>query len=76
MSVADDLIAKAERREALFGIVGLGYVGLPLAVELAKAFGKLSETGWKVGAVGSTGAVALLFDEKGRYSERNNVPKN
>ena len=28
---------KAERREALFGIVGLGYVGLPLAVELAKA---------------------------------------
>jgi UDP-N-acetyl-D-glucosamine dehydrogenase len=37
MSVADDLIAKAERREALFGIVGLGYVGLPLAVELAHA---------------------------------------
>jgi UDP-N-acetyl-D-glucosamine dehydrogenase len=27
----------AERREALFGIVGLGYVGLPLAVELANA---------------------------------------
>ena len=37
MSVADDLIVKAERREALFGIVGLGYVGLPLAVELAHA---------------------------------------
>ncbi len=37
MSVAQDLIAKAERREALFGIVGLGYVGLPLAVELADA---------------------------------------
>ena len=37
MSIAKDLIAKAERREALFGIVGLGYVGLPLAVELAKA---------------------------------------
>ena len=32
-----DLIGKAERREALFGIVGLGYVGLPLAVELANA---------------------------------------
>jgi UDP-N-acetyl-D-glucosamine dehydrogenase len=31
------LIGKAQRREALFGIVGLGYVGLPLAVELAKA---------------------------------------
>ena len=37
MSVAQDLIARAERREPLFGIVGLGYVGLPLAVELADA---------------------------------------
>jgi UDP-N-acetyl-D-glucosamine dehydrogenase len=37
MSVASELIATAERREALFGIVGLGYVGLPLAVELADA---------------------------------------
>ena len=37
MSIAQDLIGKAERREALFGIVGLGYVGLPLAVELANA---------------------------------------
>jgi UDP-N-acetyl-D-glucosamine dehydrogenase len=37
MDVAHELIRKAERREALFGIVGLGYVGLPLAVELAKA---------------------------------------
>jgi UDP-N-acetyl-D-glucosamine dehydrogenase len=37
MSVTRDLIAKAESREILFGIVGLGYVGLPLAVELARA---------------------------------------
>jgi len=37
MDVAQELIRKAERREALLGIVGLGYVGLPLAVELAKA---------------------------------------
>jgi UDP-N-acetyl-D-glucosamine dehydrogenase len=37
VTVATDLIGKAERREALFGIVGLGYVGLPLAVELANA---------------------------------------
>jgi UDP-N-acetyl-D-glucosamine dehydrogenase len=35
--MADALIEKAARREALFGIVGLGYVGLPLAVELASA---------------------------------------
>ncbi|MGH7580951.1 MAG: nucleotide sugar dehydrogenase, partial [Gemmatimonadales bacterium] len=37
MAIAQQLIEKAQRREALFGIVGLGYVGLPLAVELAKA---------------------------------------
>jgi UDP-N-acetyl-D-glucosamine dehydrogenase len=37
MSFADDLIGKAERREVLFGVVGLGYVGLPLAFELIQA---------------------------------------
>jgi UDP-N-acetyl-D-glucosamine dehydrogenase len=37
MSIAQDLITKAERRQIQFGIVGLGYVGLPLAVELAQA---------------------------------------
>jgi UDP-N-acetyl-D-glucosamine dehydrogenase len=31
------LLAKAEDRSAVFGIVGLGYVGLPLAVEVAGA---------------------------------------
>ncbi len=37
MSIVHELLGKAERREALFGIVGLGYVGLPLAIELARA---------------------------------------
>jgi UDP-N-acetyl-D-glucosamine dehydrogenase len=37
MTIAQELVGKAERREVLFGIVGLGYVGLPLAVELARA---------------------------------------
>ncbi|MGH7702592.1 MAG: nucleotide sugar dehydrogenase [Gemmatimonadales bacterium] len=37
MTIRQELIAKAETREALFGIIGLGYVGLPLAVELANA---------------------------------------
>jgi UDP-N-acetyl-D-glucosamine dehydrogenase len=37
MTISQDLISKAERRQLLFGIVGLGYVGLPLAVELAQA---------------------------------------
>jgi UDP-N-acetyl-D-glucosamine dehydrogenase len=34
---ADSLIERIERRDIVFGIVGLGYVGLPLAVELARA---------------------------------------
>ncbi len=37
MTTAAELIKKAEKRETLFGIIGLGYVGLPLAVELANA---------------------------------------
>jgi UDP-N-acetyl-D-glucosamine dehydrogenase len=37
MTLADDLIARAEARDITFGIVGLGYVGLPLAVELCRA---------------------------------------
>ena len=37
MSFADDLIRKAEQREVLFGVMGLGYVGLPLAYELIRA---------------------------------------
>lgn len=37
MPFAAELIKKAESRDALFGIIGLGYVGLPLAVELASA---------------------------------------
>jgi len=36
-SPADVLLAKARDRSALVGIVGLGYVGLPLAVEFARA---------------------------------------
>jgi UDP-N-acetyl-D-glucosamine dehydrogenase len=34
---AETLLNRIKRREARAGIVGLGYVGLPLAVELAKA---------------------------------------
>jgi len=37
MTPAETLIAKAADRSAVFGVVGLGYVGLPLAVELATA---------------------------------------
>jgi UDP-N-acetyl-D-glucosamine dehydrogenase len=35
--VADSLLKKIENREAKVGVVGLGYVGLPLAVEFASA---------------------------------------
>jgi UDP-N-acetyl-D-glucosamine dehydrogenase len=36
-SVLDALIAKIEGRQAVAGVIGLGYVGLPLAVELARS---------------------------------------
>jgi UDP-N-acetyl-D-glucosamine dehydrogenase len=37
LSPRDALLAKARDRSALFGTVGLGYVGLPLAMELVRA---------------------------------------
>ena len=37
MGYEQDLIAKAQSRSAVMGVIGLGYVGLPLAVELAEA---------------------------------------
>ncbi|MFE8701701.1 nucleotide sugar dehydrogenase [Cytobacillus sp. FJAT-54145] len=37
MSAYETLVKKIENKEAVIGVVGLGYVGLPLAVEKAKA---------------------------------------
>ena len=37
MRAEDLLLQKAENKSAVFGVMGLGYVGLPLAVELADA---------------------------------------
>ncbi|UCD25669.1 MAG: nucleotide sugar dehydrogenase, partial [Gemmatimonadota bacterium] len=37
MNAKSTLISKSQDRSAWFGVVGLGYVGLPLVVELAKA---------------------------------------
>ncbi len=37
MTAVADLIAKSEDRSAVFGIIGLGYVGLPLAKEVASS---------------------------------------
>lgn len=37
MKYAERLLQKFEKRDAVIGVVGLGYVGLPLAVEKAKA---------------------------------------
>ena len=36
-SAAENLINRLEKRTARLGVIGLGYVGLPLAVELAQA---------------------------------------
>ncbi len=37
MTLATELIERAAKRDITFGIVGLGYVGLPLAIELGRA---------------------------------------
>lgn len=37
MRMKEELLRKIEKREIVAGVVGLGYVGLPLAVEKAKA---------------------------------------
>src|SRR5688500_10749766 len=37
MSTKNQLLQKIEKREAKIGVIGLGYVGLPLAVEFARA---------------------------------------
>jgi UDP-N-acetyl-D-glucosamine dehydrogenase len=37
MNYVENLLNKLETKEAVIGVVGLGYVGLPLAVEKAKA---------------------------------------
>lgn len=37
MSIKQTLIERLEKREAVLGVIGLGYVGLPLAVEFAAA---------------------------------------
>src|ERR1051325_2710853 len=36
-SMKDELLRRIEDRSAVIGVIGLGYVGLPLAVEFAKA---------------------------------------
>lgn len=37
MSIKEQLLRKIDRKEIIVGVIGLGYVGLPLAVEKAKA---------------------------------------
>ena len=36
MSHFKEILEKIEKKQAVVGIVGLGYVGLPLAVEIAR----------------------------------------
>ena len=48
MSKLEDLRGKIDAREARIGVIGLGYVGLPLAVELGNA--GFSVTGFEVDA--------------------------
>ena len=36
-TMVETLLGKAKDRTAVFGVVGLGYVGLPLAMEIVRA---------------------------------------
>ena len=53
------LIERIRSRDATVGVIGLGYVGLPLAVELAHAgFKPSASTWWKKKCAASTRATA------------------
>ena len=63
MLTKDILLAKIERRTARIGIIGMGYVGLPLAVEFARA-------GFKVfGYDVSERVVKLINDGKSHIAD-------
>ena len=42
-----ELLTKIKTKKANIGVIGLGYVGLPLAVELAKKGFNVTGTGMK-----------------------------
>ena len=66
MQLKDQLISKIENRTACIGVVGLGYVGLPLALEFAKA-------GFKViGYDVSERVVNLLMSGKSHIQDVSN----
>lgn len=64
-SIADELIKKLKARKAKAGVVGLGYVGLPLSIELARA--GFEVTGFEI----SPNKVKLLNDGK---SDIDDIP--
>ena len=82
MSKLEDLRRRIDAREARIGVIGLGYVGLPLAVELANAGFRVTGfdiDGAKIRALAQgrsyigdvdSAAVAKLIGEK-RFSATN-----
>ncbi|HYU54079.1 MAG TPA: nucleotide sugar dehydrogenase, partial [Gemmatimonadaceae bacterium] len=67
MQLKDQLLSKIENRSACIGVVGLGYVGLPLALEFAKA-------GFKViGYDVSERVVSLLMSGKSHIQDVSNA---
>ena len=61
-----DLLEKLRSREALIGIVGLGYVGLPLAVEFSKYYD----------VIGFDINKKRIFDLQNGVDKNNEVQKN
>ena len=74
MGLKDQLLAKIDKRTACVGVVGLGYVGLPLALEFARAgLGYLSIS--KGGKFEDAKIVEHLPDKKDIFAARQR-PQN
>ena len=62
----NDLLKKINKKEIVVGVVGLGYVGLPLAVEKAKA-------GFKTIGFDVQAEKVKLVNEGHNYIDRKSV---
>jgi len=67
------LIQKAADRSAVFGVVGLGYVGLPLAVEIADAGYRVIGFDVKQGVIDAINAVLPGLRGLGRFAKVSEV---
>ena len=71
----EQLLTRLRERHAVIGIIGLGYVGLPLALRYAaEGFHVLGSTSTPPRSTSSTGARAISPTSRGRQSLRRAPP--